>query len=533
MGKKKSGNPSAKRDAIQAERKARAAESAVGFTSGTCDDVQADAIRCIDELLMQLSLVFPCLQSMGFGSDHLAVSTHCFQHIKYCLGLLGSSASNVAEALGEFWRQDAFPDNLTHKQYLEAAGLQELCKDCLRTIQDAVAMKMLLYPESFQVVMDMEIHFNLKEKLVHAHFIMKRYVRDVAQHLLDMSREHELNGEQEPAVGRPGQAGSSTDAPTILNAPGPSLPQTTPVQDLLEEALVELRPVLDNLSAAGFRAKEEAKYLLNRCMADWRLKAVARAPGGADFSAEVWIRSVAEPQQEQDAWSSRQTWNNSTEDRYNTKRTKDKGKGELQERALLVAILFDVSPILSLLAGGDEKVNSAMYNALKEYVRIQVPSTKQMQDLVLEILQNEPSYYNIAGYSAYVSLLGHLLAGTAVEHEQWAQKTGLFKDPTESLFSSAIHMIVGTAGWWHRSHWHKAESADFVHEVLVALNRIFEGATSLGTAENEICDLATWFIGDYDHVSAAFIEARTLLSLADRRSSPRHNGTYWLLAQQQ
>ncbi len=67
-------------------------------------------------------------------------------------------------------------------------------------------------------------------------------------------------------------------------------------------------------------------------------------------------------------------------------------------------MLFAPSPPLSMLAGDDEELNSASYNALKEYVRIQVPSTKQMQDLVLEVLQNEPSYYNIAGYSAYVSL---------------------------------------------------------------------------------------------------------------------------------
>jgi hypothetical protein len=396
-------------------------------------------------------------------------------------------------------------------------------------------MSMIFYPESFQQVMDMDIDAKLRSKLKHAHCIMQRYMRDVGVHLQVMGRETKLVGEQEPAVQAGSrQAGSSTDAPPnaawtvpILEAPpGLSMPQTNPVQELLEEALGELRPVLDNLSARGFRAKDKAKYTLNSCTADWRSKAAARAPGGADFSAELWILSVAEPQQAQDTWSSNYTW-------YKTKHNTDNDKGELQVRALIVAIIFDVWPLLALLDRGDWTVNTAVYNALKEYVRIQVPSTKQMQDLVLEILQNEPSYYNIAGYSAYVSLLGHLLAGTAVEHEQWAQKTGLFKDPTESLFSSAIHMIVGTAGWWHRSHWHKAESADFVHEVLVALNRIFEGATSLGTAENEICDLATWFIGDYDHVSAAFIEARTLLSLADRRSSPRHNGTYWLLAQQQ
>jgi hypothetical protein len=196
----------------------------------------------------------------------------------------------------------------------------------------------------------------------------------------------------------------------------------------------------------------------------------------------------------------------------------------LPERALLVAILFDVSAILVPLAGGDEKMNSAIYNALREHVRIEVPSAKEMQDLVLEVLKTEPSYHNVAGYSAYVGLLGHLLAGTAAaEHEQWAQEKG-FGEPGESLFSSAIHMMVGAASWWHQGRRH-AQSADFLCEVFAALNRIFEGATSLGAAENEICDLATWFTRDYGRMPAAINEARTLLSLAHGCGESRHKCT--------
>jgi hypothetical protein len=65
----------------------------------------------------------------------------------------------------------------------------------------------------------------------------------------------------------------------------------------------------------------------------------------------------------------------------------------------------------------------------------------------------------------------------------------------------------------------KAESVDFLREVLFALNCIFEGATSLGKDEKEICDLARWFIGDHDHVSAALGPGEDAAQLSQPREA--------------
>jgi hypothetical protein len=216
MTKKKKGSAtgSSKSATNAAARKARAAVSAVGFVSSTCEDVQADAIESIDQLWlamhMLLSLAWENPQMhMQQSMDQLSLSMQGLESIKICLGLEGSSAVNTVQALERFLV--LFP-NLKYEEFFRSVGLDEQCKDCFRAVQDAVAMKMILFPETFQIVMDMPIHPNLCSKLKHSHCIMKRYVRDVAQILLNMSREHDLGGEEEPAVDRPRQAGSSNDS---------------------------------------------------------------------------------------------------------------------------------------------------------------------------------------------------------------------------------------------------------------------------------------------------------------------------------
>jgi hypothetical protein len=135
-----------------------------------------------------------------------------------------------------------------------------------------------------------------------------------------------------------------------------------------------------------------------------------------------------------------------------------------------------------------------------------VSTGKQMQDLVRQVLHDEPSYYDIAGYSAYVKLLGHLLAGCANQSEQdWAQEIGLLKKVLEKMIGTAIRRID--------SFWHKAEIVDFIREVLVALDHIFKLSTSLGAAEDEIYHLVTSFIRNCDDISVNCEQAWTLLSL--------------------
>jgi hypothetical protein len=451
MAKTKKSIPSEKSIALEAERKLAASVSAINVVDGIYADVTAAAIKCLDDLVSQLE-----------AWDLLG--TNCCVHLRYCLGWHDPSAT--IEALAACWQDDVF----THKQYFTAVGLWEECKNTLMTIQDQIGISMIVNPHFFLQMRLMDIPLNLRARLLHAHRIMQRYVSHVGAHLMRMGKEA-----GEPELGRPAQASSSICAP-----PGLMMSETTPLQDLLEQALVELRPWLDNLSAAGWRAKGEAKYELKRCAAGWRKNAEALTPGSTGFSAKVWIRSVAEPQ---------------------------------QERALVLAIILGPLPIVQVLAHCEG--NSAICNALKDYVHIQVPSANEMQDLVMNVLKCEPTYYDIIDYSAYVNLLGLLLAGTA--KEQWAQQTGLLLDPEQSLLASAIDMMVSTSNWrLYKFKRLRAQNGDFLHEVFVALTSIFEGATSLGEAETQILDLATWFIKDYREESVSFNEARTLLRLAGR-----------------
>jgi hypothetical protein len=258
--KGKSQHPTAASVANHAERKARALESAVGYIADILDDVNAVATGIIDNMMNHLVFI-------GCGEEHLGV----WQHIKYCLALEGPSATSSAKALSEVWRPTAFPDQLTHEGYLRAAGLEEQCKDCIRTIQDAIAMNMILYPDTFQLVMDLGMEVAVTSKLRHAYLIMKRHIADVGAHLISIGGGHpeqagstSIEATEDPWIpalaklgNRPGQASSSTDAmpengvwtpPASLDAPaGLSMPQATSVavraQDWLEEALVELQLV--------------------------------------------------------------------------------------------------------------------------------------------------------------------------------------------------------------------------------------------------------------------------------------------------
>ena len=155
---------------------------------------------------------------------------------------------------------------------------------------------MIVNPDSFHHIMLMDIPLDLRSRLNHSHVIMKRYMRDVGMHLQTMGKDT-LWQEKEP--GRSGQASSSTDTLVLPEdaavgvPPGLRLPETSRVQNLLEEALVELRPVLGNLRQPG-RARNKAQRALNDCTVGWRVRAVACAlDGGGDFNATTWIlRSV-------------------------------------------------------------------------------------------------------------------------------------------------------------------------------------------------------------------------------------------------
>jgi hypothetical protein len=215
--KKQKSGASMKSASNAAERKARAWESASGFVGGSFKNAQVIAVQMIDEMLQVMAVILPGLVVVGIQAivnEHLS-SERCLKHLKYNLRVTGTLASCAAVALDQLRQGE-------HERYFNAAGIGELFRESLKVIQDAIALSMIRDgPEIFQRVMDMDIDLNTRSRLKHSYYIMKRYLRDVGQHLLLIGKERELDGEQEPAVGRPG---SSTDTMPGAGPPGLELP---------------------------------------------------------------------------------------------------------------------------------------------------------------------------------------------------------------------------------------------------------------------------------------------------------------------
>ena len=240
MTKKRTGlkknTPTGNAEGNAAERKALAVQSANEVVAKNVSAASDDAILLIERMLGELYMIYPWLEASGFDSNQFAVVTDAFQEIKYFLTEVGPLATiSAVEALHRFWLHDkAFPQGLSHEQYFKAVGLEALAKECFRTMQDAIAMSTIFYPEVYQQILDMGLDFSLMSKLSHAHHIMKRYLRFMAEHLLLLSeappnlvakriiKTAEFHAEKKAAAddlghsGRCQSAGSSTD--TVLDA---------------------------------------------------------------------------------------------------------------------------------------------------------------------------------------------------------------------------------------------------------------------------------------------------------------------------
>ncbi len=245
--------PTCNAEANAAERKALAVQSANEVVAKNASAASDDAILLIERMLGELCMLYPWLEDSGFDSNQFAVVTDAFQQIKYFLTEVGPLATiSAVEALHRFWLHDkAFPEGLSHEQYFKAAGLEALAKECFRTMQDAIAMNTIFYPEVYQQLFDLGLDFSLMGRLSHAHHFMKRCLRCMAEHLLllseappnlvakRMAKAAEYHAEKKAAAddlghsGRCQSAGSSTD--TVLDAAaslksrsmsaGPQLPQ--------------------------------------------------------------------------------------------------------------------------------------------------------------------------------------------------------------------------------------------------------------------------------------------------------------------
>jgi hypothetical protein len=241
MTKKRTGKtnrpPTGNADATAAERQAEAVQSANEVVAKNVSAASDDAILLIERMLCELYMSYAWLEDSGFDSNQFVVVTAAFQQIKYFLTEMGPLATiSAVEALHRFWLHDkAFPEGLSHEQYFAAAGLEALSKECFRTMQDAIAMSTIFYPEVYQQILDMGLDLRLMSRLSHSHHIMKRYLQCMAEHLLLLSeappnvearrmfRKAEVKAEIKKAAednlghsGRCQSAGSSTD--TVLDA---------------------------------------------------------------------------------------------------------------------------------------------------------------------------------------------------------------------------------------------------------------------------------------------------------------------------
>ena len=152
------------------------------------------AIFNIEELLFNLSNHFPYALALSHSSDNIVIAHTEFQDIKNSLRVQeGPAAPAAAEALDKILKRKVGMDNTTHFQFFDAAGLGDMFKNTVVTIQDAIAMNMVQWPEAYQLIMKStnmdHIDLNTRSKLQHSYRIQQRFLGDVGRHLLRMLPE--------------------------------------------------------------------------------------------------------------------------------------------------------------------------------------------------------------------------------------------------------------------------------------------------------------------------------------------------------
>jgi hypothetical protein len=186
MPSKKGKNPpSGKGLENAAERKAWASESAISFVSAAVMDANTIAVQCIERMLMEMYLVFSWLSENGYSQDQFAMFAAGFGQLKYSLSAVTPDQTIAAvEALRGFWTSPN--QTIAAVDFFMAAGLQDVAQETFRTVLDAIAMSTILFPETYQIIIDMGIEVDLQSRLQHAHFIAKRYLCGVGEVLAEM-----------------------------------------------------------------------------------------------------------------------------------------------------------------------------------------------------------------------------------------------------------------------------------------------------------------------------------------------------------
>jgi hypothetical protein len=172
-----------------AHRLARARLAALQIIVDTFEDVKVTATDSIEELLVQFSENIEFAMRTGHSSDHVHRTVWSFRELQRCLNSQGFLAPMAAEALDLIWNEPCVDGCTGQAEYFKDCGLEASFTDCMHAAQDAIAMSMIR-DGTLQHVMDMQsITLEVKSKLRHSYFIMKRYLRDVSQHLSEFAAE--------------------------------------------------------------------------------------------------------------------------------------------------------------------------------------------------------------------------------------------------------------------------------------------------------------------------------------------------------
>jgi hypothetical protein len=176
-------------EAIAAERLDRTRSVAVRIIEETFEDLKVHATDSINELLVECTANFEWAVMKGHSSDHFHRAVQGFRHLQLCLNSLGYLAPTAAEALDHIWFELSVDGCVGHAAFFKDCGLEASFIDCMHVVNDTIAISMIR-DRTLQQVMEMEgIDHDTKSKLRHSYFIMKRFLRDVGQHLLEFAAE--------------------------------------------------------------------------------------------------------------------------------------------------------------------------------------------------------------------------------------------------------------------------------------------------------------------------------------------------------
>jgi hypothetical protein len=154
----------------------------------------------------------------------MAMTEVSFERIKGCLGLAGTAGPTAAVAFDQVWKP--FPECTKNcEDVCTAVGLEELFKEAIRMIADTIAMCMIVFADTYTVIMFSNIEKTTRSKLKHAYYICLRRLREVGNQLNAMGAEPtSAYAHRSGKVRTARERVSKIIAPPGIEPPLPSLP---------------------------------------------------------------------------------------------------------------------------------------------------------------------------------------------------------------------------------------------------------------------------------------------------------------------